>query len=151
MQQVLIPCISAIKIHNVRDRDVVLISFKQLDRIASCDFPFFENGTVKPGATTLQEPLHHVRTVEANTKFKAGHARLGHHELCRADAKAITNMNCFFKQPRSCEVFAEDSPGEVHTRKLPAPERVMLRWIGVNSLIGSSMHGQIRLLIPFYS
>src|SRR5205823_8198913 len=105
---------------------------------------------VEPGATTLQKPLHHVRTVEANAKLKAWHPRLGHHELSRTDAKPIANVKAFLKQARGREVLAEDAPGEIHARKLRAPEREMLRWIGVNRLIDPSVHRQVRLLIAFH-
>src|SRR4051812_34742229 len=78
------------------------------------------------------------------------HARLRHYELSRADAKAITNMNCFLQQAGAGEVFAEDSPNEAHSGKLRVPERIMFRRINVNSLVASSVHGQVRLLIALY-
>src|SRR5262249_16192531 len=62
--------------------------------------------------------LHHVRTVEANAKFKAWHPRLGHHEFCRADAKAITNMKRFLKQALFCEGLAENSPRKISTENI---------------------------------
>src|SRR5438045_2925267 len=56
-------------------------------------------------------------------------------------------MKRFLEQAFCCEVLAENSPREVHARKLPAPERIMLRRIGISRLIDSSVHGQVRLLI----
>jgi len=102
--------VSPVQIHDIGDRNAVLISFEQLYRVASSDFPFFKNGKVEPSPTALQEPLYDIRAVEANAEFKAGHSRLGDDKFCRTDPKAVANVNRFLKQALCCKVFAESSP-----------------------------------------
>src|SRR5438477_12905577 len=67
--------------------------------------------------------------------------------MCRADAKAVADVNRFLNQAFRREVLAENAVRKVYSREFLAPRRVMLRRIRVNSLFDSSFHGQVRLLI----
>jgi hypothetical protein len=149
MQKVLVLGISPVQIHDIGDRNAVLISFEQIYRVASIDFPLFSNRKVEPSPTALQKPLHDIWAVKANAEFEARHSRLSDNKFGRADAKAVADVNRFLKQTRRCKVFTESSPRKVYARKFLAPEGVMFRWIGLNSLIDSSMDGKVRLPIPF--
>ena len=63
--------VSPVQIHDIGDRNGVLVSFEKLYRVAGSDFLFFNNCKVKARPTTVQEPLYNIRAVEANAEFKA--------------------------------------------------------------------------------
>jgi hypothetical protein len=88
----------------------MLISFEQFYRVASSDFAFSKNGKIEPRPAALQESLYDVWATEANAELKTWHSRLSDDKLCRADPKAVTNVNRFLKQAFRCEVLAENSP-----------------------------------------
>src|SRR5438477_363763 len=67
--------------------------------------------------------------------------------MCGADLKAVADVNRFLNQAFRREVLTENPVRKVCSRKFLAPRWVMLRWIRVNGLIDSAMHGQVRLLI----
>jgi hypothetical protein len=81
--------------------------------------------------------------------LKQGISRLRNDELRRAYRNAVADLDGFLKQTFCREVFAECSPWQVNAWKLLVPEGVMFRWININSLIGSSVHRKIRLIIAF--
>jgi hypothetical protein len=59
--------------------------------------------------------------------------------MCRADAKAVADVNRFLNQAFRREVLAENAAWKVYSREFLAPRWVMLRRIRVDSLIDSSM------------
>src|SRR5207244_5006680 len=65
-QQVLVGSISPVQIHDIGDRNAMLIPFEPLYRVASSDISLCKNGKIKSGETALQESLYNIRAVEAN-------------------------------------------------------------------------------------
>jgi hypothetical protein len=117
--------------------------------IPCADFAFAENSEVKTAEMTGQETLDHIVAVKFQIQFEAGEARLRDNDLGRANREAIANANVFLKQTRGRKVFAESSPGKVHSRQCFLPEWIVFRGIGIGGLVLASMNGQIRLSVAF--
>src|SRR5438552_18222158 len=81
--------------------------------------------------------LYHIRAIEANAQFETRHSRLSHNKMCRADAKAVADVNRFLNQAFRREVLAETAVRKVYSRQFLSPRWVMLRRTRVNSLIDS--------------
>ena len=139
--------IQGVEICNIKDRDTTLRSVDEFDRVTGRDFSLTLHREIKPRSLTLQESLHQVRTLEANPELETGHARLGHDELRRADAEAISNRDLIFEQTFARKIFAESSGGEIRSRKLALPKRLVLAGVDINGLVDSAMHRKIGLAI----
>jgi hypothetical protein len=56
-------------------------------------------------------------------------------------------MDLVFQQAFRGEVLPECAPWKIHARQFSAPKRVVLRRIGINRFIGSTVNGEIGLLV----
>ncbi len=115
-QQINIPPIGCIQAHDVRYRNPMTCSGNTFDHISCLDTTLLCHCEVETAALTLQEPLHHIRTSEANPQLVARHARLGRAHPGRTDAKFIPDPNLFFQEPRRGEILAKHSPRQGHVR-----------------------------------
>ena len=131
--------IQGVKICNIKDRDTTLRSVDEFDRVTGRDFSLTLYREIEPRSLTLQESLHQVRTLEANPELETRHARLGHDELGRAGAQAISNLDLIFEQTFTRKILAESSGGEIRSRKLALPKQIVLAGVDINGLIHSAM------------
>ncbi len=94
--------------------------------VARANLAFLGHVQIKPRSAAQQEPLHHIRAIEANRQLEARHAWLRHREFRRTNLQAIPDTNRVLEQTFSREIFSESAPGKSNTGKLRAPEGVML-------------------------
>ena len=92
-----------------------------LKRVARLNGALLNHAEVKAGALALQKPLHHIRTVKANSKFEAGHTGFGHDNTGAAYSKFITYANCLLVYSINGEVLSEAAPSKLTVPKF-APQ-----------------------------
>jgi hypothetical protein len=70
---------------------------------------------------------------------------LGDTELRGTHAETVTDLDISLKDPFSREVLAERSPPQLHPWKLSSPVFIVLGGIGVHSLLGTTVYGEVGL------
>jgi hypothetical protein len=95
------------------------------------------------------EALNDVRAAKPNPELEARQSRLRDDKLGGATPNVVADTDAVFEKTLSSEVLAKRSPGKVGIGKLCPPKDVVLRWIGVDSLVSSTVNGKIGLLIAF--
>ena len=108
---------------------------EQTDRVSSGNLSLLEHREVETSQFALQEALEDIVAPKLETEFVAWQSGLRHHQVGGSNLKAIANMHGFVQQARDREVLAEHPPGQLHLGKLLLPERVVLRWIGIDGLL----------------
>src|SRR5207237_6813881 len=73
------------------------------------------------------------------------HARLSHHQLSFANAKAITNINRLLEQSFRRKVLAKHPVGQIHIRQFVFPKLIMLGRISIDCFALATVYGQVRL------
>ncbi len=119
------------------------------DGIAGPDFALAGHGQIKAGPAAPQKALHHVRPAEADAELETRHAGLRHHELGRTDPESLPDVNAVLHETFRREILAERPPGKVHAGKFGAPERVVLRRVDVDGLVGAAVHVEVGLPVAF--
>jgi hypothetical protein len=117
----------------------------EIERVADTYVSFSKDSEIEAGAAAAQEPLDHIRPIEADTKLETRHPWLRHDEFCGPSAKSVSDVNSVFQQAFRGQVLSECSPWKVRAGKFVAPERVVLRRVSINRLIGPTVNGEIRL------
>src|SRR3989442_622551 len=138
------------QVDHIRHGDAVLVSSNQLNRIAGRHFSLLRDRHVEAGLAAAQKALHHVRAAKPDAELEARHARLRNYELSRTSPQAVSDVNRFLDYTFGREILSEHPPGKVHAGKFLAPERIMLRWVDIDSLIDSAVHREIGLLVALY-
>jgi hypothetical protein len=148
-EKILVVHIAGIKRRDVSHSHAVIITSCEFDRIAAGHFALSKNGKVETGATASQEALHHVISAESDAKFETRHSWLRHKELRGTYSDPITDSDIRLKQPFGREVLTKRSPRGILPRKLSTPVLVVLSGIGVDSLLRTTVHGEVGLFIAF--
>src|SRR5258708_18940658 len=120
---------------------------QQPDGISSSHLALLEHREVEPRQLALQESFEDIVAPKLEAELVARQPWLRHHHVGGSHLKTITNMRGFVQQALDREVLAEHPPGDFHLRKLLPPERVVLRWIGIDSLLRSTVDSQVLLAV----
>lgn len=119
----------------------------EIERVAGTYVSLLNDSEVEAGAAAAQESLDQIGPTETDTELETRHPWLRHDELCGSGAKPVTNMDLVFQQAFRGEVLPECAPWKIRARQFSAPKRVVLRRIGINRFIGSTVNGEIGLLV----
>ena len=103
-----------------------------LEAVARLNQALINHAKVKAGALALQEPLHHVRPLEAHPELEAGHAGFGHNDSGAAYSKLITNTNCLLVDSVNGEILSEAAPCELTVFQFAPPVVIMLARIDID-------------------
>jgi len=66
-------------------------------------------------------------------------------ELGGTHAETVTDLDISLHDPLNREVLAERSPPQIHLWKLSTPEFIVLGRIGLHSLLGTTVYGEVGL------
>src|SRR5207245_6146983 len=116
-------------------RDIVLVSGRELDSIATAHLAFVQHGEVEARTPAGQEALDHVISTESHAELVAGHSGLRDAELGRTHPETVADPAILIEKALGREVLPERPPRQIHSRKLPAPALVVLGGVGVDSLV----------------
>src|SRR5712692_11055034 len=146
-QQVQVVLVFPVKACNIRHLHFVFVTVQQPDGLSSSHLALLEHREVEPRQLALQKSLEDVVAPKLEAELIARQPGLRHHHVGGSDLKMIANMHGFVQQTLDREVLAEHPPGQSHLRKLLPPERVVLPWIGINSLLRSAVDREVRLAV----
>jgi hypothetical protein len=146
-QQVQIVFVFTIEARDVSNLDLVFVALEQCNLIPGGNLSLLEYCKVEARQTALKEALENIVASKLEAEFVAGHSGLCDYHLGRSNLKAVSDMYGFIQQTLDREVLPEHAPWEVHFRKLLPPEVVVFGWIGIDSLLRPSMHGEVRLAV----
>src|SRR3954463_12492808 len=146
-QQVLIRCVCRVKPDDIGHGNAVFVLGDEFERVAGPYVSLSKDSEIEACAAAAKEPLHDIGPIEANTELEARHPGLRHDELRRPGAKSVANVNAVLEHAFGGDVLAESSPRKVDTGELVAPERIVLRRVSVDGLVGPTVDGEIGLLV----
>lgn len=140
LQPLEIVFVAGIEAGDLRDRQGVLGSLDQKHLVACCNFALGDHLEIEAEAAAREKSLHHIVATESQPKLEAWQSRLGHHDLRRADTKAVADLQGILIQPLGGQVLTENAPRQSHVRKLASPVGVVFARINVGRLVRPTMH-----------
>jgi len=119
----------------------------EIERVAGTYVSLLNDSEIEADSAAAEESLDHIGPVEADTELETRHPWLCHDEFRGSGAKSVPNVNPVFQQPFRGQILPECSPWKVSAGNLIAPKCVVLRWVGINRLLDSTVNGEIGLLV----
>src|SRR5215472_1648575 len=92
---------AGIEPRDLRDCDGIAGSFQQEHRVSRRNFALDDHLEIEAGTPAREKSLHDIVTTKFQPQLEAWQPRLGYHDLGRANAKPVANLERFLFQPFS--------------------------------------------------